>query len=141
MTGDWDPREHERKYVRHTTTGDLGYLVRRDGEDKVRLDRGPNEVIIDFRPNDWKEETTHYPMSRAQLAQVAFEADKKLCLYLGFHRLAKRNWLNLSEEDRIEFVKNGPCGKVEAARATKAQLKRQMLWAGVMSALADLAAA
>lgn len=130
MTPDhYDPPDHERVFYRHTTTGDLGWMVRREGKDHIRLDRPSHEIVRLFKPADWIEEREHRPLTRLQLTQIAFEADKKLCFFLGKHDLARREWLNLKDEDRIAWSQHGP-GSGGG---------RRELFDAVMSSLARLA--
>ena len=107
---DYDPPKHERKYYRHGTTGDLGWLVLRDGKDWIRLDRGEgaDEHLRPFRRLDWIEEHEHREMSQAHIARVAFEADKALCMALGMHERGQLDWMKLSDEARIKWVDRGP---------------------------------
>lgn len=125
-----DPLPHEREYYRHATTGDLGYIVRRDGKDCIKMDRGSApEEIRDFVAGAWVRENQVYPMNRQQLVQVAYEADRKLCFYLGLHKEAKREWRSMKEEERIKWVEKGP----------RASSLRNHLFAAIMEALKDLA--
>jgi hypothetical protein len=104
----WDPQPNERQYYRSAETGDLGWLVRRDGKDRVRLDRAMQEITLPFTPDRWIEEREWKPFSRLSIDRLLFEADKQLCHLLGLHMEAKRDWLSLSEEKRIEWMKTGP---------------------------------
>lgn len=106
--GDWDPPDHEKLWVRHHLTGDRGYLVKRGGKDKVRMDRGPAEEIRDYRPNDWNLVDPPARMSLIQACKVSYEADRELCKFIGLHQQSRKEWLNLSEEHRIIWMKEGP---------------------------------
>lgn len=130
MTPDnWDPPDHERTYYRHTMTGDLGWLVRRDGKDYIKYDRPSHIMERPFRDQDWIAEREHRPLTRLQLAQVAFEADKRLCFFLGLHDQSRREWLSLKDEQRIAWSSAGPPNKGG----------RQELYQAVMAALARYA--
>ena len=107
---DWDPLPSERTYYRSTSSGDLGYLVRRGGEDKIRLDRPMEEIIRPLRENEWQREQEFRPFARAQVAAIAFETDKLLCKMLGLHKEGKAEWLSLKDDDRIAFMQDGPAG-------------------------------
>jgi hypothetical protein len=104
----WDPAPHERSYYRHVTTGDLGWMVRREGKDHIKLDRPAQDLVKLFRPEEWIVEQEYRTLTRQQFAQIAFEADKKLCHFLGEHDLARRQWLELHERVRIAWVNMGP---------------------------------
>lgn len=125
----YDPPQGERMYYRSTTTGDRAYLVRREGKDHIRLDRPMEEIIKPFRPNDWVREETHAPLARAHIVQVAFEADKRLCPFLGLHTEARKEWLSLTDGDRIQWLHDGP---------KTTNVARRNLWKHIMKALEPL---
>ncbi len=106
---DYEPQPNQRDWYSHTRTGDRGYLVRRDGTDYVKLDR-PNEEILKRLNGEWHKDEEHRPMTVAQIAQVAFEADKKLCFFLGQHERARKEWPSLSDKERIAWMREGPKG-------------------------------
>lgn len=109
MTPDhWDPKPNERQYYRSTDTGDLGWLVRREGKDRIRLDRANQEIIRPFDDGKWIEDREWRPFSRTQVSKLLFEIDRQMCLLLGLHKEAKRDWLSLKDADRIEWMKSGP---------------------------------
>lgn len=123
----WDPADHEKIYYRHTTTGDLGWLVRREGRDCIRFDRPSHEMVRVFKEDEWIAEREHRPLTKYQLTQIAFEADKKLCFFLGLHSEARRDWLSLRDEDRIRWAEKGPPprgGRRELWQAVMASLER-----------------
>jgi hypothetical protein len=104
----WDPALQERQYHRSRQTGERGYMVRRKGTDFIRLDRPQQEILRPFRESEWIPDVEHRPFTKAQVAQVCFEADRKLCFFLGLHDKAKKEWLSLSDEHRIGWMKRGP---------------------------------
>jgi hypothetical protein len=124
----FDPPEYERMYFRHEKTGDLGYIVRRGGKDMIRMDR-PNEELIRPMGQSWLPEKEARKMNRSQVAQVAFEADKRLCLFLGDGERARREWASLSDRERIAWMNRGP----------KSPLPRLRLYRSIMTALKDYA--
>lgn len=109
MTDDFDPPAHERVHVTHKTSGDLGWLVRRDGVQMVRLDRGPVEELREYRPEQWAEKADVRPMSVASMVQVAFRADQQFLKAMGKHdpKLHK-DWLDLPDEKRKAWLTVGP---------------------------------
>jgi hypothetical protein len=124
---DYDPPEHLRVWFRHAQTGDLGYIVKVGGEDMIRLDRPGQKLDRVFKPNDWIAEREARKMSRAQLTQIAFEADKKLCFFLGDHQRARQEWIGLRDEQRIAWIEQGPKTprvRVELYRAIMAAMER-----------------
>lgn len=124
--GNYDPPKGERKYYRSSVSGDLAYLVRRDGKDHIKLDRPMEDICRPFRPDQWIEEKSHAPLARAHIVQVAFEADKRLCPFLGLHLEARKDWLSLRDEERIQWLSDGP--------KTKDPIRRGM-WKHLMEAL------
>lgn len=107
---DWDPKPFERQWFRNRDTGDLGFLCRRDGKDVIVYDRAHGTIGEMTRPisTDWIPEPKKKLMSDAQVSKVAFEADRALCMALGLHEQAKKEWLNLHEKERIRWQKTGP---------------------------------
>lgn len=121
----------DRIYYRNTTTGERGWLVERDSKQYMQLNRPAEEILLPYRPAEWVPERDTRPLTRQQCAQVAFEADKMLCLFLGLHREAKRQWLSLTDEDRIAWCKHGPVGTASYAR----DLLRALIYDTVMGEL------
>jgi hypothetical protein len=105
-TGDWDPDVGEREYYRHVSDGQLGWKVRRGGVDCIRLDRA--QEITRKLGGDWLPELEHREMTTAAVAHVCFEADKKLCLFLGLMENSRKDWNSLHEEQRKEWISKGP---------------------------------
>lgn len=122
----WDPPMGERVYYRSTVTGDKAYLVRREGKDHIKLDRPMEDICRPFKPTDWIKEESHAPLARAHIVQVAFEADRRLCPFLGLHLEARKEWLSLRDEERIQWLEDGPKTKNAA---------RRRLWKQIMVAL------
>lgn len=108
LPSDWEPRAHERRYLRNTTTGDLGWFVRRGGRDCVRLDRPNEEIVRTYHANEWSWEDEERPVSEHQIAKMCFEADKALCAILGLTAEARASWLDLNDEGRLFWMKEGP---------------------------------
>lgn len=103
----WDPEPHERTYYRHMRTGDLAYMVRREGADVLRYDR-PNEEILRKITGEWQREAERVPYSKHQVAAVAFAADRALCAMMGQHKESREQWSSLHEKERLEYMKHGP---------------------------------
>lgn len=121
---DHDPEPRDRVWYEHRQTGDRGWMVRRDGKDWIRLDRGPRvERLQPVNPAAWRQVNDYRPMTEHQLAQVAFEADRKLCFFLGQHERSRKEWESLSDKARIRYVKEGPGGD-----------HRQVLYDAIMGA-------
>jgi hypothetical protein len=116
----WDPEPWQRIYVRHGQTADLGYLVRRDGKDLVRLDRPNQEVLQEYDAHHWTTETAYRPVSHVQVVQVAFAADQVLLKALGQHAKARKNWHEISEKQRKAWLELGPSDPPKRAQLYKA---------------------
>lgn len=125
----WDPKESEKVRYRHATTGDEGWLVRRNGQDMIKLNRKAKEIIRPFNAVEWVPDREYRPLNRAGLAQICFEADREFCRQLGLHKMAKRDWRDLSQDEKISWMNEGP-----ASPTKRAELYRAM-W-NVLEALA-----
>lgn len=100
----------KRIWYRSRTTGDRGYIFQDGDKTKIRLDRPNDDVTRTFVAGEWIEEEEVRNFTPMQLAQVAYAADRQLCSFLGLHTEAKKEWLSLREEPRIQFMKKGPQG-------------------------------
>lgn len=127
----WEPTPAERIWYSHILTGDRGYFIRRDGKDCIRLDRPTDPYAVKQLTADWQKDETWRPITQAQRAQVAFEADRALARALGLHKESERSWINLKDEERIAWVNNGPMRKERDPR--------QKLWEAIMEATKELA--
>lgn len=116
--------EERRRYFRSVTTGDRAYLVEKDGKTCIQLDRPNEEIIRPFHESQWIEEKGDLPLAIGQVAQVAFEADRKLCQFLGLHDKSRKEWASLLDKQRIAWMKEGP-----------AEPMRQRLWDAIMGAM------
>lgn len=125
-----DPTPDRRVYYRNLATGDRGYLVQRHGADHMKLDRGENgadETRL-FKPGEWQLEETQRGMNAHEIAQIAFEADKRYCKAKGKVKESKLEWLNLHDEERILWVKQGP---------PRADDTRRRLWSAIVKVLTN----
>lgn len=115
------------KWYRHRQTGDRGRFFYEGVAPFVQYDR-PNGAKLPFRESDWVEEVDAPPMSRGQIARVAFAADRQLLYFTAHYSKAKRDWAAQTDEERVEWIEKGPAtGK-----------DRKELFAAVMSALDPL---
>lgn len=121
---EWDPGPDERTFYRSSSDGQRGYMVRRGGKDVIRLDRPMEEILRPFNESQWTPDEERRPMSIAQVAQVAWAADRKVCLYTGKPELARTDWLDMREAQRIAWIKEGPPGDI-----------RQLLFKTIMATL------
>lgn len=108
LPANYDPPEAQRELVRSAATGELGWLVRRSGESMVRLDRPNQEILRRYVSAEWLPEVPQRPLARAQLARVAFEADRELCRSLGAYAHSMRTWQRMDEHQRKVWSEKGP---------------------------------
>lgn len=108
LPDEWDPEVKERTYFRDITTGDLGWLVRREGKPHIKLDRPMQDICKPMRPGQWKEENEHRPLTKYQIGMVTWAADQALCLPLGYHGEIGTEWGDLTDRQRIAWCKDGP---------------------------------
>lgn len=109
-----EPPPHKREYFRKSgPKGELGWAVTVDGKKCVRMDRGSSvRLILPWNNGQgWVSAMRFRPLVRAQIVQVAFEADRKLCSMIGKPKEASKSWQGLSTRDRKEWLKQGPPGK------------------------------
>lgn len=116
MPAEWTPAPRERQYFRHVESGELGYLVRRQGQQKVKLHNEGQESLRAWVPGNWTAEVVRRELSKFAIARVAFEADKVLCRELGLHGIARRIWDKLTDAQRQAFAKDGPTGPQASRR-------------------------
>lgn len=119
----YDPDALDRVYYRRAKDGQLGWYVRREGGDCIKLDRNAQDVIVPYRPREWIEETDRRPLTVPQLAQMALAADCQLCRVLGMHEESRREWLSMKDGERRDWISEGPTDRKERAD----------LWADIMT--------
>ena len=104
-----DPAPEARVYYRNIDTGQRAYLVLREGQERLRIDHGPNtDVVVPLDPQRWTIDKEARPLNRAHLAEIAFVADRALCVRLARHVESRVMWRDLTEEQRASFIKDGP---------------------------------
>lgn len=92
--------------VRSTTDGQVGYIVEVEGAGLgVRLDRRAENRVVPFNPQTWVSDVKP-PLGPMQVAQVAYAADRQLRHARGEY--AVKEWMTVTEANRLEFAKNGP---------------------------------
>lgn len=130
LPDNWDPRDDEKVWYRSNQTGDLGWMRRRDGKPRIKLDRPQEDFDVDvpFSKDRWKVDNEHRPMGLAQAIRVAFDADKQLCLTLGLHDKARVDWVGLDEVARRKWMEEGP----------STPLIRRIVYRAIRSALEPL---
>lgn len=118
-SSDYDPPAHERVHYRHHLSGDLGYLVRRDGKDCIKYDRPGHDMVIPFTAknvNEWVPCVMTVKLTPLQRAMIAYSADKQFCHFIGAQGAARRDWMNMSESERIRYMTDGPVGPSQEER-------------------------
>jgi hypothetical protein len=124
---DWDPAPQEREWFRESSSGDLGYRVRREGIDKIRLDRPHEEIVRAFKVGEWVPEQERRPMTIAQVAEIAFLADRRLITFTVNPGL-KKDWVDLSDEVKIDWMEKGPKKDPMRAALYKAIMDAMRPW-------------
>lgn len=99
-----------QKYFRHRQTGDRGRLFYEGVAPFMQYDR-PSGAKIPYRENDWIEEVDAPPLSRGQIARIAFAADRQFLYFTASYAKAKREWTALTDDERIHWNEKGPGGK------------------------------
>lgn len=125
--GHVDPTPDRRTYYRNVSTGDRGYMVKRFGADHMRYDQPGHDRTIPFKTDDWVLEQQSRQLAAHEVAQVAYAADMRLCKTLGKIREAETPWLNLRNEERVRWVKEGPKAPADSMRAR--------VWRAVVNAM------
>lgn len=75
----------------------------------LRLDRPNEEILRPLKGNaEWILDRDHRPLTKYQVAQICFEADRKLCFALGLHDNARKEWIGLTDNQRIAWMETGP---------------------------------
>lgn len=125
-----DPRPDQRVYYTSIATGDRGFMVKRYGADHIKLDRGDDtEETRLYRADEWNLAHVKRALNAHEVAQVAFEADRRLCRAQGKLKDARAEWLNLRETERLRWVAHGP-------KAPPGHLRLRM-WAAIVKVLTD----
>lgn len=122
-----DPKPAERDYFRHKRTGELGWLVVRDGKKVIRLDRGNVEELRPFMASEWFVVDAPKRLSQHQVAKAAWLADRSLLMSLGRPLEARKDWESLAPKDRWDFANMGP-DDPDAP-------ERRVLWDSIIGAL------
>jgi len=115
--------QEPKEWVRSAVSGDLGFLIQKDGVTFVRLDRPQQNVDRIYREQDWVKESSPKWLSLHQRASVAYAADCKLRDVLGSRDPGRKDWSLLSHEERAQWM-NGP--KVSGIR--------RWVWEAIMEA-------
>jgi hypothetical protein len=122
---------NKQRWYRHDRTGQRGYLVETADGPRIRIDNPAVEIT---RPlgDGWEEEADLPPINERQIRMVAFEADRALCRVMGLHREAKREWIDLKDEERIKWNSEGP-----PKRSDTCSLLRRRLYECTVEELTD----
>lgn len=111
-----DPPPGKREYYIHLETGDRGYLVTRDNKPAIKWDRAMAKDTT-HELHKWKKMVDEVPLfSLHQIAMVAFVADKEICRAMGQVDIAQRQWVDLSEKQRRDWMQDGPKAKTGPRR-------------------------
>lgn len=125
--GNQDPTPDRRVYYRNVSTGDRGYMVKRHGADHIRFDRPGSDQTRLFKADEWTLEAQSRQLPAHEVAQVAFQADRQLCKVLGKLQESRKGWIDLDNEERVRWVKEGPKVPADSMRAR--------VWRAVVTAM------
>ena len=109
LPDNYDPKPEAKQWYRHVNDGQLGWIVKRDGVVKIKLDRpGPREIVKPFSKVQWQlcEETRK--LTPYQIGEVAFAADRVLCRVLGKYQEAMNSWRTLEHAEQMNWIATGP---------------------------------
>ena len=116
---DWDPAPQEKEWYREAATGELGWLVKRGGVERIKLNRPAEDIVRPFRQGEWVPEQERRPLTIAQVAEIAFVADNRLVTFIGNPGL-KKLWWDLNDEEKIWWMEKGPSKQPQQAALYKA---------------------
>lgn len=71
------------------------------------MNRPDEDIVVPFRQGEWVPEMEHRPMTIAQVAEIAFTADRRLITFAVNPGLAK-SWHDLSDDLKIQWMEKGP---------------------------------
>lgn len=123
-------RSDEKIWYRHVVSGELGYLVEREGVEMIRLNRPNEEIYRPLRTGEWTIDRDVRPLTKHQLVRIAWAADRELCRHLGLDDHGRTQWIDLPEEKRLAWA---------AGEGIKPPIRRKLRNA-ILRALKDLAA-
>lgn len=99
----------QRSYFRHVKTADRAYLVEVNGVQMIKLDRPQEDIVKPFVPETWVPDGETRPLTRAQVAMCIKKFDQQLCHFLGHVKLARQNWEDMPEKERVQWIRGtGP---------------------------------
>lgn len=124
-----DPTPDRRTYYRSVATGDRGYMVQRHGADHMKLDRPGVDQTQLFNAEEWVLEAQSRILPAHEIAQVAFAADRRLCRVLGKLMESRKEWIDLDNEERVRWVKEGPKVPADSMRAR--------VWRAIVNAMVE----
>lgn len=104
------------RFVRSANDGQLGRLEEHDGKLMVRLDRPGENIWQVYSANNWLEEPEERPLGVAQVARIAYFADRELRLAQGEFASSVKDWLSLQEDARAKWIASGPPKSSELRR-------------------------
>lgn len=99
-----EPQKETRVRYRNIEDGNAGY---REGN-VIVLDRPNERIEFPYHEQLWMVDKETHPLSKMQLAMVAYAADAALCRVLNQRHLNDGEWLNLGDKKRIAWVNKGP---------------------------------
>lgn len=129
-----EPPKDEREYVRHTETGDRGFLVRcqETGKQYVRLDR-PSQVVDrpywGIQRKKWTDDSDFRALSENAVGRICFEADRALAYAQHDYSRARTTW------DDVQKRTNRVNAKAWRTVAPPGDPMRKDLWNAIHGAM------
>jgi len=128
---DYEPKPEDRVYYESVLHGYRGYLMKAGG--KLYIERGGGLPKLLYHNIEWKPDKVLRPITDWHVGLVAFEADKALLFALGKLKESRRQWLNLSQDDKMQWA-HGP------GPGTDAEPVRLELYGAIRACLKKLVA-
>lgn len=97
-----------RRVFYHRTTGDRGFMVQVDGEDRIQYDRGGHVETVKYKPEQWEAREDERPLTPHQIGRLAYEWDLSVCKVAGVGPRLRKPWIDLKDGERSAWTANGP---------------------------------
>jgi hypothetical protein len=126
-----EPEQKDRIYYRHVKTGELAYVVIRDGRNMLKTNRPSAPEYYDLPPDttggQWYLDKERRALNGAQVAMIAYAADSVLTRCISHQQ--PKEWATLTDEQRRVFTAHGP---------PKNQVERYNLYSTIVESLKEI---
>jgi hypothetical protein len=117
-----------KTYYRNNQTGQRAYVVMHNGQQMLMLDL-PHGVLQRLDTSAWTLALESRPLTPADVARVAFAADRQLCRLLAIYQHVK-DFKDLTGQQVVAFATLGPGKTAHPARIA--------LWRAITDAMRGL---